>query len=197
MNTKKNLACLALVALVTFACAPSDLEPTTFPASYRYMGEMVDVSAAPDCAAYATLEVADGRSDRTKVGERYLEEGGTRYDVAMEGDAEGWLRQAAEKALELAAIEQDSGSGHTIRVELQSGATDEQVYRQAEYDGKVVIRAAVTGGGADWSGTKDGFAENYGKPGSAANYQETVNHALDKALAALVNDSGFRDALCE
>lgn len=71
------------------------------------------------------------------------------------------------------------------------------VYRQAEYDGRVAIRGRVSGGdAAEWSATKDGFAENYGRPGSNTNYQETVNHALDRALAALVNDSGFTRALC-
>jgi len=53
------------------------------------------------------------------------------------------------------------------------------------------------GGGADWSANKSGFSENYGYAGSAENYRETVNHSLDKALVSMVNDPGFRDALCK
>jgi hypothetical protein len=137
----------------------------------------------------------DVPADLSKVGVRYLEQGRERWDVGMTGDAEAWLRAGAENALRLASIERDA-AGRTIAIELESITTDESVYRQAEYDGKVVLRARVTGGGADWSATKEGFAENYGRPGNSVNYEETVNHALDRALAALVNDSGFREALC-
>lgn len=188
----------ALLALVPLTgCAPSSLQPHTFPAAYQFMGSPGDYSAAPDCAAYAELVTEDGRSDMERVGVRYLEEGGTRHDVGMSGDVEAWLRSAAEEALRQAAIEQSGGSGHTVTVSLESITTDEAVYRRAEYDGKVVIQVSVSGGGASWSATKDGFAENYGYAGSDVNYQETVNHALDKALAATVSDSGFVDALCE
>jgi hypothetical protein len=189
------LIALATVA-VAAACAPSSLAPYTFPASYQFMGSPGDFSVAPECAAYAELVVVDGREDASKVGVRYLEEGGPRHDVGMDGDVEGWLRQGVEQAFREASIERDSGSGHTVTVTLESISTDEAVYRRAEYDGRVILRAAVSGGGADWKGSTDGFAENYGYAGKALNYQETVNHALDKALAKMVNDSGFRDALC-
>lgn len=190
----RNLTVLAGLAALAASCAPSTLAPTTFDAQYTMKGSIGDFSTAPECARYSTLQIVAG--DTSKVGVRYLEEGSERWDVGMTGDAEGWLRAGVENALRAASIEQDEANGHTVTVELVSITTDESVYRQAEYDGKVAIRARVTGGGADWSATKDGFAENYGSPGSALNYQETVNHALDRALAALVNDSGFRDALC-
>lgn len=196
MNTMSK-TCLALIGLsaLAAACAPSTLSPTTFSADYKTMGSIGDFSTAPDCAAYGRLEV-EVPADTGKVGVRYLEEGSERWDVGMTGDAEAWLRAGVENALRAASIEQESGAGRTITVELVSITTDESVYRQAEYDGKVVLRGRVSGGGADWSATKDGFAENYGRPGSNVNYQETVNHALDRALAALVNDSGFTGALC-
>lgn len=188
--------CLLLIGLAALAaaCAPSTLSPTTFSADYAMKGSIGDFSTAPDCATYGELQVTVP-ADTSKVGVRYLEEGSERWDVGMTGDAEAWLRAGLENALRAASIEQ-AASGRTIAVELASITTDESVYRQAEYDGKVVLRARVTGGGADWTATKDGFAENYGRPGSNVNYQETVNHALDRALAALVNDSGFTGALC-
>lgn len=195
MTTMKK-SCVALLGLAALAaaCAPSTLSPTTFSADYTMMGSIGDFSTAPDCATYGELEVT-APADLGKVGVRYLEEGSERWDVGMTGDAEAWLRAGVESALRAASIEQ-ADSGRTITVELVSITTDESVYRQAEFDGKVVIRGRVSGGGADWSATTDGFAENYGSPGSNTNYQETVNHALDKALAALVNDSGFTGALC-
>jgi hypothetical protein len=184
--------CLALIGLTAAAaaCAPSLLSPTTFSADYNMMGSIGDFSTAPECATYGELEIVVS-ADLDKVGERYLEEGSKRWDVGMTGDAEAWLRAGVESALRAASIEHD-GSGPTLTVELVSITTDESVYRQAEYDGKVAIRGRVGG----WSATKDGFAENYGSQGSNTNYQETVNHALDKALASLVNDSGFTGALC-
>ena len=195
MSTMKK-TCLALIGVAALAaCAPSLLSPTTFSADYKMMGSIGDFSTAPECATYGELEVVTP-SDLSKVGVRYLEEGDRRWDVGMTGDAEAWLRAGVESALRAASIEQDD-SGRTLTVELVSIITDEAVYRKAEYDGKVAIRGRVSGGGADWSATKDGFAENYGNPGSNTNYQETVNHALDRALAALVNDAGFTGALCE
>lgn len=197
---RRCLFALTLAALVAgglAGCAPSDLAPYTFAASYRFMGSPADYSVAPDCAAYAELEVRDGRTEGNVVGVRYLEEGGSRYDVMLDGDVEAWLRQAAEQALAEAGVRRDAGSGHTVTVTLERIATDESVYRRAEYDATVQISTAVSGGGADWSGNQKGFAENYGYAGSAENYQETVNHALDRALADAMNDSGFTEALCK
>jgi hypothetical protein len=42
----------------------------------------------------------------------------------------------------------------------------------------------------------EGTAENYGRPGKEANYQETVNHALDRAMARTIASDGFVKALC-
>jgi hypothetical protein len=193
---KNRFVLILAAAAVAAACAPSNLAPYTFPASYRAMTSMGDYSAARDCAAYGELVVNDGRSDTSKVGVRYLEEGSSRHDVMMEGDVQEWLRQAAEHALSAAGIERSGTSDKRITVRLEQITTDEAVFRRAEYDARVVVDAAVSGGGASWSAKKDGFSENYGYAGSAENYQETVNHALDRALAAMVNDSGFVDALC-
>ena len=201
MNTNRQpkLAILAVAAFaVTLAaCNPTSLAPYTFPANYQMMSSPGDYQIAPDCASYGELVVRDHREDTAVIGVRYLEDGGEKYDVGMEGDVEAWLRSAVLGALEQARIEESEGSSHTITVTLDSIVTDEAVYRRAEYDGRVVIRAEVGGGGADWSANKSGFSENYGYAGSAENYRETVNHSLDKALVSMVNDPGFRDALCK
>lgn len=201
MNAKRitriGLLGVAAFAVVLVACNPSSLTPYTFPASYRMISSPGDYQIAPDCAAYGKLVVRDHRDDTAVVGVRYLEDGDEKYDVGMEGDVEAWLRSAMLSALEQARIEEEEGSSHTLTLTLDSIVTDEAVYRRAEYDARVVVRVEVAGGGADWAANKSGFSENYGYAGSAENYQETVNHALDKALVATVNDPGFRDALCE
>jgi len=198
-NRKPKIAILAVAAFaVTLAaCNPTSLAPYTFPANYQMMSSPGDYQIAPDCATYGDIVSRDDRDDTVVVGVRYLEGSGERYDVGMEGDVEGWLRDAMRNALALANVERSEGSGHVVTVTLESIVTDEAVYRRAEYDARVVVRVEVSGGGADWSASKSGFSENYGYAGSAVNYQETVNHALDKALAATVNDPGFRDALCK
>jgi hypothetical protein len=179
-----------LVSLVS-GCASTDLGPYNFPLQYRFMGEAGDYQPAPACARYGDVKVADLRANRLKVGTRYSEKGGPRYDVGMEGDTTGWLRAAAKQAFSEAGIR--GGGSKTVSINLQSVATDESVYNRSSYDASVTIEARV----GKFTTTKKGFAENYGYAASAENYQETVNHALDKALAGLVNDSGFLGALCK
>jgi hypothetical protein len=42
------------------------------------------------------------------------------------------------------------------------------------------------GGGVCWQDHVEGASENYGYSGTAANYQETLNHALDRAIIRLL-----------
>lgn len=197
LKTSTFVLALAAAAALLAACNPSSLNPYTFPANYQMMASPGAYQVAPECADYAELVVRDHRDDTVVVGVRYLERDGEQHDVGMEGDVEGWLREAMENALTLANVERNRAAGQTITLTLDSISTDEAVFRRAEYDARVVIHVEVAGGGADWSASKSGFSENYGYAGSAINYQETVNHALDKALVSVVNDPGFRDALCE
>jgi len=47
-----------------------------------------------------------------------------------------------------------------------------------------------------WKDSLDGFVENYGDAGTAENYQETLNHALDRAMIRLLNSPDFRKTVC-
>jgi hypothetical protein len=42
----------------------------------------------------------------------------------------------------------------------------------------------------------EGSSENYGYAGSIENYQETLNHALDRAAMRAFSAPGFRKAVC-
>lgn len=92
------------------------------------------------------------------------------------------------------------GAGKPVlHVTVEQITTDESVYRRAEFDGRIILKGElrpVGGGRACWTDRGDGFAENYGYPGSAENYQETLNHALERAVMKMTNSSGFREAVC-
>lgn len=86
-----------------------------------------------------------------------------------------------------------------LRIKVEEIFAEETVYRRAEFDGRIVLAAEVlpTGGGAAcWSTRMDGFAENYGYAGNALNYQETLNHALDRAVLKLLA-SDLQSKLCD
>ena len=66
------------------------------------------------------------------------------------------------------------------------------------YEGRIAISAELSraGGTSCWRDRADGFAENYGYAGSTENYQETLNHALDRAMLRLLNSADFKKAIC-
>jgi hypothetical protein len=65
------------------------------------------------------------------------------------------------------------------------------------YEGTVSLSGEIVGAGKSaWKGMSSGKAENYGYAGSVENYQETLNHALDRAIIDLLNDREFRKAAC-
>jgi hypothetical protein len=47
-----------------------------------------------------------------------------------------------------------------------------------------------------WQESFNSSAENYGYAGSVENYQETLNHALDRAMIRVLSSSGFKTAVC-
>ena len=47
-----------------------------------------------------------------------------------------------------------------------------------------------------WTGRKAGSSQDYGDHGSIENYRAVVDHALDRAVAAVAGDATFQDALC-
>lgn len=189
---------LALVALAGLAgCTPKSLTPVTFPLAYRFMGNPGEIDAAPECARVGGVEATDAREDREVVGSRSLQDGAGKWDIRLAGDVEAWLEEGADRVLTYASVARSPESRLTLALELVSVTMTESTYVQSEFDGRVVIHAVVRDGSEElWSERKDGFAENYGRPGNPENYQETLNHALDRALTALVNDPGFRDAVC-
>jgi hypothetical protein len=64
--------------------------------------------------------------------------------------------------------------------------------------GRIVLSAELVrkGGGVCWQDRTEGASENYGYSGATDNYQETLNHALDRAMIRLLGDPGFQKSIC-
>ena len=117
----------------------------------------------------------------------------------MEGNIESWLRSGVRRALDLAVIRDNPSSGLVLSVTLTSLVIEEVAYVNSEYEGRVVLDLALREPGAatdGWTSRAEGAAQNYGRPGNPVNYQETVNHALDRAAAEIVTSSDLIEQLC-
>ena len=87
--------------------------------------------------------------------------------------------------------------GPTLRLTIDQISTSENVLHRSGYEGRIVMSAELTKGGTScWKDRLDGFAENYGYAGSIENYQETLNHALDRAMIRMMSSSEFKRAAC-
>ncbi|HUP48780.1 MAG TPA: hypothetical protein VNA04_08310 [Thermoanaerobaculia bacterium] len=190
---------LASLVLLLSACGPSALAPMTVPLDYRMMADAVEIPVLQECAGVASVEVVDRRTE-TQLGTRFLQDDrAATYLVTAGGDVAAWVRSGVDVALRRARMNVGAAARPALVITVEQVWTEESVYRRAEYDGRVVLLAELRtprGGGACWRERVDGFAENYGYAGSAENYQETLNHALDRALIRMLNSSGFRDAVC-
>jgi len=95
---------------------------------------------------------------------------------------------------------QDPSAGLDLTMKLAAIQIEEVAYRNSTFEGRVIvdIELSRTGtGDSVWSHRTDGSAQNYGRPGKTENYQETVNHALDRAMVSAVNNEVLRQKLCD
>lgn len=184
-------------ALLLAGCAPSTLQPLTVAPTHTMMVESAEVSVVQPCAAISELTVEDARPEGP-IGKRFLEQQpGVSQPVSFQGDASEWARAGIEAVFQKAQVGRDA-SKPALRIKIEQIFTEETVYRRAEFDGRVVLSVEVVpagGGAACWSTRVDGFAENYGYAGNLLNYQETLNHALDRAVLKLLA-SDLQSKLC-
>lgn len=182
-----SLLCVAI--LLAAGCAPSVLQPITVSPTYTVMVDPAEISVVQPCAGISALTVEDARTERT-LGRRSLEEQpGESKEVSFRSDPTGWVRTGVEEIFRQAHLGTGQADRPALRIKIEQILTDEIVYRRAEFDARVVLAAEVLpagGGPACWSTRADGFAENYGYAGNLTNYQETLNHALDRAVLKLL-----------
>lgn len=190
---------LGVILVVAGGCKVSKLEPVSFRAMYRPEGEMSAITAAPACAAFRQLNVNDERSDKRLAGTRLIQDQADQSDIFIDGDVEAWFRAAVSRGLVRAQFPQNEGASLDVNFRLAAIHIEEVAYRNSTFEGRVVIDIELVdaaGGDTVWSHRTDGVSSNYGRPGNPTNYQETVNHALDRAVASAVNDGELRQALC-
>ncbi len=149
------------------------------------------------CSAISDLRVTDARSDKT-IGKRFLEnKSAPSAAVTTISDVADWVRSGAEDALRRAGASVGKSGAPTLRLTVDQINTSENVLHRSGYEGRIVMTAELTKGGTScWKDRLDGFAENYGYAGSIQNYQETLNHALDRAMIRMISSSEFKRAAC-
>jgi hypothetical protein len=162
------------------------------------MAAPAEFPSAQTCGSVSRVDVIDARTNKT-LGSRYLQEKkSATADVTASGDVAAWVKSGAEAALKQSGGAMTS-SGPVLRLRVTDIKTDESVYHRAEFDGRVTLAAEVVsaGGRTCWHDSVEGFAENYGYAGSTENYQETLNHALDRAMIRILGSGEYKKAVCD
>jgi hypothetical protein len=191
---------LSVCAVVLAACAPSTLEPVSVPLTYRMMAEGADLATVDACAAIGRVVVTDARAGEPALGKRFLQENPSmERSVTASGSVEEWIGSGADQVLRRATVATGREGAPELRISVEEIVVEESVFRRAEYDGRIVVTAALVPAGGStpcWTQRVDGSAQNYGYAGSPLNYQETLNHALDRALFRLVRMPEFSRYAC-
>lgn len=196
-----RMACVptALVLLSALGCGPSAIGPLAVRFAYKTTADPVDFPLLQACAAVSTIEVSDERPV-PQLGTRFFESAPKlTHPVTTSSDVAAWARSGIEEALRRAKVQAAKDAAPILTVAVENIVTEESVYRRAEYDGRLVLRASLRPKDSTrpcWEERVEGRAENYGYAGSGENYQETLNHALDRAVIRLLNSNGFTEAAC-
>ena len=150
------------------------------------------------CAAVSDVRVADSRTDKT-LGKRFVEGKNTpSAEVTSTSDAAEWVRAGVIAELQRAAVMTSKAGAPVLRISIDQIDTSENVLHRSGYEGRLTLSSELVNanGSSCWKDRVDGFAENYGYAGSVENYQETLNHALDRAMLRVLNSSDFKKSLC-
>ncbi|HVK54725.1 MAG TPA: hypothetical protein VM532_06820 [Burkholderiales bacterium] len=186
------------LAFVIAGCVTTTLEPTSVAPRYKRM-DTAPAPSAGSCVGLAGITVEDARTKK-ELGSRSLQERPeVTQPISFGGDAGGWVRSGAEDSLRRSGVNVGGGGKPTLRLKIERLELSENVYRRATYAGRVGLKAEVVGASGSnvcWSTRVSGTAENYGYAGSAENYEETMNHALDRAMNQLLGNEEFSGKAC-
>jgi len=190
--------CLAVPLLITGCTAiPTSLNPIAVSLQYKTMASPGEFPAVPACAAFSGIQVADARLAKT-IGKRYVETNPSiSAPISASSDVATWVKAGAADAAQRVGISQKS-SAPVLRITVRQIVLSENVARRSGYEGRISITAELVrkGDGVCWQDRFEGSSENYGYSGTAENYQETLNHALDRAMIRLLGDPGFQRNIC-
>ncbi|HSP14525.1 MAG TPA: hypothetical protein VLV78_07230 [Thermoanaerobaculia bacterium] len=174
------------------------MNPVTVPLQYKTMASVGEFPSAQTCGSVSRVEVTDARANKM-LGSRYLQEKSSmRADVTSSGDVAGWVQSGAEAALKQSGAAMQGG-GPVLRLRLTDIKTDESVFHRAQFNARITLAADLLspGGRSCWHDSAEGYSENYGYAGSAENYQETLNHALDRAMIRVLGSGEYKKAVCD
>src|SRR5438270_9595941 len=181
--------------LLCISCgSPSTVAPISVPMQYKMMSSPGEFPTLGACAAISDLRVVDARGDTT-LGKRFVEgKNIPSASVTAASDIAAWARTGVLEELNRAGVATGKANAPTVRISIDQINTSENVLHRAGYEGRLNVSAELIGAGgtACWKDRSDGFAENYGYAGSVENYQEMLNHALDRAMLRLLNSADFK-----
>jgi lambda repressor-like predicted transcriptional regulator len=141
--------------------------------------------------------VKDARTEPA-LGKRFVEgKNVPSAAVTTDSNVADWVRAGVIAELQRAGAATAKSGAPSLRVSVDQISTSENVLHRSGYEGRIQISAELAGSnGSCWKNHAEGFAENYGYAGSVENYQETLNHALDRAMIQLMGSAEFKKAVC-
>jgi hypothetical protein len=188
----RQTAITLIVSFGLIGCAKSNLAGSEAMLTYEEYGRVPSIRLTSPEHGVGTLTVTDGRADDQRTGTRVAERDNSTAEITISGDAEAWVRSGAEHVFGNAGIDLASGPLE-MSLTLVELKLDENVFVNSGFKSRVTIEARLLRDGTElWKGTRVGDAGNHGRSGSQANYAETFNHALYKALEMILGDPGFR-----
>lgn len=198
-NVRSARAALAIATFIIAACTaiPTSLGPIAVPLQYKTIANPGEFPALPQCASISNVQAVDARSEKM-IGKRYVEtKPSITAPVSTSSDVAAWVRAGAMETLRRAGVSQNS-KGPALRLTVRQIVTTENVARRSGYEGRIMMTAELRdrSGNRCWQDKTEGASENYGYSGTAENYQETLNHALDRAMIRLFNDPAFQKSVC-
>jgi hypothetical protein len=191
-------AVLIVAAIVLGCSTPSTVAPLSVPLSYKTMATAAEFPTVAPCAAVSDVRVVDNRSEKS-IGKRSVEgKSAQAATVTTTSDVSAWARTGALEALRRSGVTTSKAGAPVLRISIDDINTIENVLHRSGYEGHMTITAALVNasGRTCWQESFNSSAENYGYAGSVENYQETLNHALDRAMIRVLSSSGFKTAVC-
>jgi hypothetical protein len=168
--------------------------------SLQYLSMNEYPMAAELCEAVSKIDIKDTRANPTVLGERFPEDSPARTSpVVAVGSTTEWLRSAVGSMARKSGVTIEQLGAPALNVEIRELSTRESVAFNSVYNARVVLAAQVSASGSNapcWSGSAEGEGKAYGRDASPENTLERLNQAMERALSGLMNQPGFRQALC-
>lgn len=198
MNTKAASLLAIFLSSLLVGCAQKSIAPTSFSPHYQTQLDGSEVVTAKRCVSLSSVDVKNGLKNNI-VGQRTLESSGLpAQNINLNGSPVSWVKTGSDAILKMAAVNHRDPQGPRLQLTLEDVVIHENVHVNSGYDARVTVDASLVNsrGKECWRDSESGTSKNYGDSGSAVNYQETINHALDRAIMAVAADKGFQEAAC-